>query len=170
MPKSELDAIDCHIIAELQSDARLSNVELADTVGLSPSPCLRRVKRLEQEGYIQGYRAALQRDRVGLGFSVFVGVKLNGHANEGALAFEQAVVAMPEVVACHLVSGEANYFLEVVVPDLAGYQRFLVGKLLNLPIVREVRSNIAIQTLKAGALLPLEHLNAAMRATSRATE
>jgi len=170
MPKSELDAIDCHIIAELQSDARLSNVELADTVGLSPSPCLRRVKRLEQEGYIQGYRAALQRDRVGLGFSVFVGVKLNGHANEGALAFEQAVVAMPEVVACHLVSGEANYFLEVVVPDLAGYQRFLVGKLLNLPIVREVRSNIAIQTLKAGALLPLEHLNAAMRATSRAAE
>jgi Lrp/AsnC family leucine-responsive transcriptional regulator len=158
MPKSDLDAIDCHIIAELQSDARLSNVELADKVGLSPSPCLRRVKRLEQEGYILGYRAALQRDRVGLGFSVFVGVKLNGHANDGALAFEQGVVEMPEVVACHLVSGEADYFLEVVVPDLAGYQRFLVGKLLNLPIVREVRSNIAIQTLKADAPLPLEHL------------
>jgi Lrp/AsnC family leucine-responsive transcriptional regulator len=164
MPKSELDAIDCHIIAELQSDARLSNVELADKVGLSPSPCLRRVRRLEQEGYILGYRAALQRDRVGLGFSVFVGVKLNGHANDGALAFEQTVVEMPEVVACHLVSGEADYFLEVVVPDLAGYQRFLVRKLLNLPIVREVRSNIAIQTLKAGAPLPLEHLNTAMRA------
>ena len=170
MPKSELDAIDCHIITELQSDARLSNVELADKVGLSPSPCLRRVKRLEREGYILGYRAALQRDRIGLGFSVFVGVKLNGHANDGALAFEQAVVEMPEVVACHLVSGEADYFIEVVVPDLAGYQRFLVGKLLNLPIVREVRSNIAIQTLKTGAPLPLEHLDAAMRATSRATE
>ncbi len=164
MPKPELDAIDCHIIVELQSDARLSNVELADKIGLSPSPCLRRVKRLEQEGYIQGYRAALRRDRVGLGFSVFVGVKLNGHANEGALAFEQTVVEMPEVVACHLVSGEVDYFLEVVMPDLAGYQRFLVGKLLDLPIVREVRSNIAIQTLKAGAPLPLEHLNAAMRA------
>ena len=170
MPKHDLDAIDCRIVAELQSDGRLSNVELADKVGLSPSPCLRRVKRLEQGGYIQGYRAALQRDRVGLGFSVFIGVKLNGHANDYALAFEQAVVEMPEVVACHLVSGEADYFLEVVVPDLAGYQRFLVGKLLNLPIVREVRSNIAIQTLKAGAPLPLEHLNAAMRATSRATE
>ena len=170
MPKSELDAIDCHIIAELQSDARLSNVELADKVGLSPSPCLRRVKRLEQEGYILGYRAALQRDRIGLGFSVFVGVKLNTHANDGALAFEQAVVEMPEVVACHLVSGEADYFIEVVVPDLAGYQRFLVGKLLNLPIVREVRSNIAIQTLKTGAPLPLEHLNAAIHAPSRATE
>jgi Lrp/AsnC family transcriptional regulator, leucine-responsive regulatory protein len=158
MLKSGLDAIDSRIVAVLQSDGRLSNVELSDKVGLSPSPCLRRVKRLEREGYIEGYRAVLRRDRIGLGFSVFIGVKLDGHANERALAFEQAVVAMPEVIACHLVSGEADYFLEVVVPDLADYQRFLVGKLLNLPIVREVRSNIAIQTLKAGAPLPLEHL------------
>jgi Lrp/AsnC family leucine-responsive transcriptional regulator len=158
MPKSSLDAIDGRIVAELQADGRLSNVELADKVGLSPSPCLRRVKRLEREGYIEGYRAALRRDRVGLGFSVFVGVKIDGHANDRALAFENAVVEMPEVIACHLVSGEADYFLEVVVPDLADYQRFLVGKLLNLPIVREVRSNIAMQTLKAGAPLPLAHL------------
>ena len=158
MPKCELDAIDRRIVAELQTDGRLSNVELAEKVGLSPSPCLRRVKRLEQDGYIDGYRAALRRDRVGLGFSVFVGVTINGHANEHALAFEKAIVAMPEVVACHLVSGEADYFIEVVVPELQDYQRFLVGKLLNLPIVREVRSNIAIQTLKAGAPLPLSHL------------
>jgi len=158
MPKFDLDAIDCRIVAELQSDGRLRNVELADKVGLSPSPCLRRVKRLERKGYIEGYRAVLRRDCIGLGFSVFVGVKLDGHANERALAFEKAIVDMPEVVACHLVSGEADYFLEVVVPDLADYQRFLVGKLLNLPIVREVRSNIAIQTLKAGAPLPLKHL------------
>jgi Lrp/AsnC family transcriptional regulator, leucine-responsive regulatory protein len=158
MPKSDLDDTDCRIVAALQSDGRLSNVELADKVGLSPSPCLRRVKRLERDGYIEGYRAALRRDRVGLNFSVFLGVKIDGHANERALAFETAVVAMPEVVACHLVSGEADYMLEVVVPDLADYQRFLVGKLLNLPIVREIRSNIAIQTLKAGAPLPLQHL------------
>jgi Lrp/AsnC family transcriptional regulator, leucine-responsive regulatory protein len=158
MPKTDLDAIDCRIVAELQSDGRLSNVDLADRIGLSPSPCLRRVKRLEQEGYVQGYRAALQRDRVGLRFTAFVGVKIDGHANERAVVFEQAVVEMPEVVACHLVSGEADYFLEVVVPDLDDYQRFLVGKLLNMPIVREVRSNIAIQTLKAGAPLSLAHL------------
>jgi Lrp/AsnC family transcriptional regulator, leucine-responsive regulatory protein len=158
MPKSSLDDIDSRIVAELQANGRLSNVDLADKVGLSPSPCLRRVKRLEREGYIEGYRAALRRDRVGLGFSVFVGVKIDGHANERALTFEKAVVEMPEVIACHLVSGEADYFLEVVVPDLADYQRFLVDKLLNLPIVREVRSNIAIQTLKAGAPLPLAHL------------
>jgi Lrp/AsnC family transcriptional regulator, leucine-responsive regulatory protein len=158
MPKPYLDAIDGRIVAELQADGRLSNVELADKVGLSPSPCLRRVKRLERDGYIEGYRAALRRDCVGLGFSVFLGVKIDGHTNERALAFEKAVVEMPEVIACHLVSGESDYFLEVVVPDLGAYQRFLVGKLLDLPIVREVRSNIAIQTLKAGAPLPLSHL------------
>ncbi len=159
MPKQVLDAIDRRIIAELQADARLSNVDLADRVGLSPSPCLRRVKRLEREGYIEGYRAALRRERIGLGFSVFIAVKIDDHANERALKFEKSINAMPEVIACHLVSGEADYFLEVVVPDLEHYRRFLVGKLLNLPIVREVRSNIAIQTLKAGAPLPLGHLS-----------
>jgi Lrp/AsnC family transcriptional regulator, leucine-responsive regulatory protein len=158
MPKCELDAIDRRIVTELQTNARLSNIELADKVGLSPSPCLRRVKRLEREGYIDGYRASLTRSRVGLGFSAFLAVKISGHANNEAQRFEKAVVAMPEVVACHLVSGEADYFLEVVVPELEDYQRFLVGKLLELPIVREVRSNIAIQTLKAGAPLPLAHL------------
>jgi Lrp/AsnC family leucine-responsive transcriptional regulator len=158
MPKPTLDPIDCRIVAALQADGRLSNVDLADKVGLSPSPCLRRVKRLEREGYIEAYRAALRRDRVGLGFSVFVGVKIEGHANERALAFERAVISMTEVLACHLISGEVDYLLEVVVPDLESYQQFLVGKLLNLPMVREVRSNIAIQTLKVGAPLPLDHL------------
>lgn len=158
MPKNELDAIDRRIIAELQADARLTNVELADRVGLSASPCLRRVKRLERDGIIEGYRATLRRERVGLGFSVFLGVKIEGHANDRAVAFEEAVCAMPEVIACHLVSGEADYMLEVVVTDLEAYQHFLVGKLLSLPIVREVRSNIAIQTRKAGGPLPLAHL------------
>ena len=158
MPKTDLDGIDSRIIAELQADARLSNVELADRVGLSPSPCLRRVKRLEREGYITGYRAALRRDRVGLGFSVFIGVKLESHANARAVQFEEVVCGWPEVIACHLVSGEADYFMEVVVPDLEHYQRFLVGKLLELPVVREVRSNIALQIIKAGAPLPLGHL------------
>jgi Lrp/AsnC family leucine-responsive transcriptional regulator len=158
MPKINLDAIDHRIVAALQADGRLTNLELAERVGLSPSPCLRRVKRLERDGYIETYRAMLKRDRLGLGLTVFVGVKIGGHANVEAGSFQDAIVALPEVVACHLVSGEADYLLEVVVPDLAHYQRFLVGKLLNLAIVREVRSNIAIQTLKAGAPLPLDHL------------
>jgi len=167
MPKDELDAIDCRIVATLQADGRLSNIELAARVGLSPSPCLRRVKRLERDGYIDAYRAVLQRERIGLGFSVFIGVKIKGHANDQALAFEKAVLAMPEVVAFHLVSGEVDYFLEVVVPDLEHYRRFLITKLLELAIVREVRSNIAIQTLKAGAPLPLAHLEVRAKMPAR---
>ena len=159
MPKLDLDPIDCRIVAALQADGRLSNVELAERVGLSPSPCLRRVKRLERDGYIEAYRALLQRNRLGLGLTVFVGVKIDGHADERADALQEAIVAMPEIVACHMVSGEADYLLEVVVPDLEHYQRFLLGKLLNLPIIKEVRSNIAIQTLKAAAPLPLDHLS-----------
>lgn len=157
MPNPELDAIDRCIIAELQADARLTNIELADRVGLSPSPCLRRVRRLADEGVIAGYRAVLNRSRVGLGLTVFLAVKIDRHANDRALDFEQAVTAMPEVVGCHLVAGEADYFLEVVVPDMERYQKFLVGKLLELPIVRDVRSSIAIQSLKADAPLPLGH-------------
>src|SRR5215470_5035004 len=112
MPKCELDAIDRRIVGELQANGRLSNIELADKIGLPPSPCLRRVRRLEREGYIDGYRASLQRSRIGLGFSVFLAVKINGHANKEASRFERAIVQMPEVVACHLVSGDADYFLE----------------------------------------------------------
>jgi Lrp/AsnC family leucine-responsive transcriptional regulator len=159
MPNSDLDAIDRRIVAALQADGRLSNVDLAERVGLSPSPCLRRVKRLEREGYIEAYRAMLGRDRIGLGLTVFVGIKIEGHANARADPFEKAIRAMPEVVACHMVSGEADYLLEVVVPDLQHYQRFLLGKLLDLPIVKEVRSNIAIQSVKTAAALPLDHLN-----------
>src|SRR5262245_47931127 len=163
MPKHPLDAIDCRIVRALQADGRHSNIELAEHVGLSPSPCLRRVRRLEEEGYIRAYRADLDRSLVGLGLSVFLGVKIHNHANAQALDFEKAVLAMPEVIALHLVSGEVDYFLEVVVPDLDHYQRFLVNKLLDLPIVREVRSTIVIQTLRAGAPLPLEHLEQANR-------
>jgi Lrp/AsnC family transcriptional regulator, leucine-responsive regulatory protein len=157
MPNLELDDIDRRIIAELQADARLTNIELADRVGLSASPCLRRVRRLADERVIAGYRAVLHRNRVGLGLTVFVAVKIDRHANDRALDFEQIITAMPEVVGCHLVAGEADYFLEVVVPDMERYQQFLVGKLLELPIVRDVRSNIAIQSLKADAPLPLGH-------------
>jgi Lrp/AsnC family leucine-responsive transcriptional regulator len=161
MPKLRLDAIDCRIIAALQTDGRLSNVDLAERVGLSPSPCLRRVNRLEREGYIEAYRAMLGRKQVGLGLSVFVGVKIEGHADDRATMFEKEVVGFPEVIACHMISGEADYLLEITVPDLDHYQRFLVDKLLSLPVIREVRSSIAIQTLKAAAPLPLGHLSPA---------
>ncbi len=154
----DLDGIDCRILTALQADGRLTNTDLAERIGLSPSPCLRRVNRLEREGYIEAYRAMLPRKRVGLGLTVFVGVKIEGHADDRATDFEVAVVAMPEVVACHMVSGEVDYLLEVVVADLEQYQLFLLGKLLGLSIIKEVRSSIAIQTLKAAGPLPLDHL------------
>ncbi|MGA2995420.1 Lrp/AsnC family transcriptional regulator [Bradyrhizobium sp.] len=159
MPKYTFDALDRRIIAELQADARLTNVELAKKVGLSPSPCLRRVKRLEKAGVIEGYRGLLTRERVGLGMTVFISIKIEGHASEGADDFVSAVSAMAEVISFHLVSGETDYLLEVVVPDLAHYQRFLLDRLLNMPIVREVKSNFVIQTHKAGAPMPLDHLD-----------
>ena len=169
MSISGLNAIDCRIIAALQADGRLSNVDLADRVGLSPSPCLRRVNRLEREGYIEAYRAMLGRKQVGLGLTVFVGIKIEGHADDRATEFEEAVVAMSEVVACHMVSGEADYLVEVVVADLEHYQRFLLGKLLDLSIIKEVRSNIAIQTLKSAAPLPLDHLESPPDCAGRST-
>jgi len=158
MPTGDLDAIDRRILAALQADGRLSNVELAGRVGLSPSPCLRRVKRLERQGYISAYRALLDRGRIGLGLTVFLGVKIEGHADARAEELRPAIAAMPEVVACHMVSGEIDYLLEVVVPDLEHYRRFLLDKLLDLPIIKEVRSSIAIDSLKHSAPLPLDQL------------
>jgi len=163
VPNSELDAIDHRILRALQEDGRLSNVELAERVGLSPSPCLRRVKRLEQEGYIEAYRAILKRHRIGLGLTVFIGVKIEAHADERADALQDAIIAMPEVIACHMVSGDIDYLLEVVVPDLQRYERFLLDRLLAFSMIKEVRSNIAISTRKVAAPLPLDHLDAPLR-------
>src|SRR3546814_10162194 len=103
----KLDTIDRKILAALQEDGRLTNVELAERVGLSPSPCLRRVKRLAEEGYIAGYKAKVDRRRLGLGMTIFVGVKVDGHRDDNAREFQEAMHTLPEVVACHMVTGEA---------------------------------------------------------------
>ncbi|HWX47691.1 MAG TPA: Lrp/AsnC family transcriptional regulator [Roseomonas sp.] len=158
MPRVALDAIDRRILAALQREARLTNVQLAEEVGLSPSPCLRRVRLLEQAGVIAGYHARLERGALGLGLTVFVGIKVERHRDEAAERFRDAVQAVPEIVSCHLVSGEADFLLQVVVPDLAAYERLLLRTLLKLPGVRDVRSNFAIQTVKAEGRLPLDHL------------
>jgi Lrp/AsnC family leucine-responsive transcriptional regulator len=155
---NDFDPIDARILAALQEDAQLSNVELAERVGLSPSPCLRRVKLLEKAGLIENYRATLARSKVGLGLTVFVGIKVDGHRDVNANALQETMRRLPEVVACHLVSGEADFLLEVVVPDLAHYETFLVGTLLKMPMIKDIRSNFAIRTVKANAPLPLGHL------------
>ena len=153
-----LDSIDRRILDVLQVEGRVSNVALAERVHLSASPCLRRVKALEDDGVIAGYRAILDREAVGLGLTVFVEIKVEGHSERLASALEDAVANMPEVVSCHLVSGAADFLLEVVVPDLRAYERLLLDKLLSLPGVQDVRSNFAIRTMKAPSPLPLGHL------------
>lgn len=154
MPIS-LDDLDLRILTALQTEGRISNAELADRIGLSATPCLRRVRTLEQTGAITGYRALVDRAKVGLGLTVIVGVKVDGHRDENARAIQAAFIGMPEVVACHLLSGETDFLLEVVVPDLAHYEQFLLGKLLLLPMVKDIRSNIVIRTVKENAPLPI---------------
>jgi Lrp/AsnC family leucine-responsive transcriptional regulator len=158
MPNSVLDAFDRKILASLQADGRLSNVDLAEQVGLSPSPCLRRVRRLEEEGYIRSYRAVLDRRRVGLGLTVYVDIKVEKHSQENAAMHQRMLEAIPEVVSAHMVSGEADFFAEIVVPDLAAYEELLTQRLLSLPMVKDIRSNFVIRPIKTDGALPLEHL------------
>ena len=150
-----LDAFDRKILAALQQDARLSNVDLAEKIGLSPSPCLRRVKRLEEEGYIRGYRAVLDRRKMGLGLTVYVDIKVEKHSAENAANHQRMLEAIPEVVSAHMVSGEADFFAEIVVPDLAAYEELLTQRLLSLPMVKDIRSNFVIRAIKTDGPLPL---------------
>jgi Lrp/AsnC family transcriptional regulator, leucine-responsive regulatory protein len=150
-----MDRLDAKILAVLQEDGRVTNAELAERVRLSASPCLRRVRRLEDDGVITGYRAILDRRKVGLGVTVFVELKVSGHSDRVARDIEEAVAEVPEVVACHIVSGAADFLLEVVVSDLAHYERLLLDALLKLPGVADVRSNFALRTAKANGALPV---------------
>ncbi len=159
MPTVSLDGIDLKILTILQSEGKLTNTELAERVGLSATPCLRRVKRLEQEGVIVGYRAELDRNLIGLGLTVLVDVKMDGPRNENSTKIQEVLRAMPEVLSCHLVSGEYDLMLEVAVPDLPSYERFLLGKLLELHMFKDIRSHVVIRTVSDRTPLPLDHLN-----------
>ncbi|HEX2553679.1 MAG TPA: Lrp/AsnC family transcriptional regulator [Microvirga sp.] len=158
MPYIALDAIDLRILGSLQEDGRLTNNDLADRVGLSPSPCLRRVRRLEAEGFIRGYRAVIDRESVGLGLTVFVEIKVGKHNRENAQALQEALRALPEVVSCHMVSGTADFIAEIVVANLKAYERLLTETLLTLPMIADIRSNFALTRVKSDGALPLTHL------------
>lgn len=157
---STLDAIDRCILAELQANGRLPNSELASRVGLSESPCLRRVRRLEQDGFITGYHAHLEPRLVGHGLTIYVGVKVRRHASEETLPFEDWTRDRPEIAACFLISGEFDYLLHVAVADLGEYEAFLTGHLLRNPAIADIRSMVAVRNVKApfgieAALLPV---------------
>ena len=149
-----MDGLDVEILRHLQADGRLPNNALADRVHLSPSPCLRRLKRLEADGTIIGYRALLDRRQVGLGLTVFAEI-VAAHSEEQAAALERGVDEIEEVVSCHMLAGAADFLLEIVVADLAAYEQLLRHKLLRLPGVRDIRSNIVIRTSKEHGPLPL---------------
>ena len=150
-----LDRIDRQMLEILQSEGRISNAALAERLHLSPSPCLRRLRALEQDGVIAGYRAVLDRPKLGLGLTVFVELKVDNHSDETASAIAEALVTAPEVVSAHIVSGPADFRLEVAVADLADYEQLLFGTLLKLPNVSDVRSDFVLRTVKAPGPLPL---------------
>jgi len=155
MPRPPLDAFDRRILAALQRDGRTTNAALAEAIGLSPTPCLRRVRRLEAEGAIEGYTARIDPAAVGLGLTAFVSVGVDTHSDDHRRAFEAAVAERPEITACWLVSGESDFLLQVTVADLDAYSRLLTDHLLRLPGVKDVRSAFALRTVKAPAGLPL---------------
>lgn len=144
----DLDAIDRRILAELQRNGRLTHQELSERVGLSPSPCARRVRILEEDNYITGFAALVDEAKVGFGFSVFVQVKLCRQTDDQLVSFEKAVTAYPEVVDCWLMTGNRDYMLRVAVADLAEFERFLTGRLTRLAQVDSLESSIPIRRVK----------------------
>ena len=157
MPEHIPDKVDRAIVTRLQRDGRIANVDLADAVGLSPSACLRRVKALEADGIIAGYRAEVSQARAGLGLTVFIGLKVDGHSRATSSVIEEALLAIPAVVACYLVSGSDDFLIEAAVPDLAGYELLLLDQVLAIPGVTEARSTFAIRTVLSRGPLPLGH-------------
>jgi len=150
-----MDTVDRQMLTILQREGRISNAALAEELHLSPSPCLRRLRALERDGVITGYRAVLDRAKLGLSLTVFVELKVDGHSDRTAAAISEALLAAPEIVAAHIVSGSADFLLEVVVADLAAYERLLFDTLLRLPHVSDVRSNFALRAVKPPGPLPL---------------
>ncbi|MGL1305887.1 Lrp/AsnC family transcriptional regulator [Vibrio parahaemolyticus] len=149
-----MDKIDRQLLHLIQKDATLTTAELADQVGLSASPCARRLKRLEQEGIISGYRAMISRGAVGIAMTVFVEVSLNNHQASSIDEFETAIVDMDEVISCHVVSGAYDYLLEVVSKDLPGYESF-TRKLQRLENVKDIHTHLAIRQVKGNGCLPI---------------
>jgi Lrp/AsnC family leucine-responsive transcriptional regulator len=162
MPKIELDKTDRKILAVLQTNGRLTNQEVAEKVSLSPSPCLRRIKRLEDSGVIRQYVALLDPDKIGLGLLAYVNVRLEKHSDAPAGSsrspradFAASVATWPEVVACYAMTGEMDFLLRVHVEDMEHFSHFMMETLLKHPAVLDVKSSFALQRIKDTTALPL---------------
>ena len=160
MPKNQLNAIDRRILAVLQENARVTNVELAESSGVSASPCWRRVRELERTGVISRYVTLVDPSSVGLPVSVFIQVSLEKQVETALEDFERVVLERPEVMECYLMTGDADYLLRVVVADLEAYERFLMDHLTRIPTVANIRSSFALKQVKYRTALPLEAVTA----------
>ena len=152
---SSLDSIDRRLLAELQAEGRVTNVDLARRVGLTAPPCLRRVRALEEEGIIRGYHADLDAGRLGFSIMVFAMVSLKSQAEEDLRAFEEHMRALPEVRECHMLNGEIDFMLKIVSRDLQSFQEFLTSKLTPAPNVASVKTSLTIRTAKQEPGVPL---------------
>jgi Lrp/AsnC family transcriptional regulator, leucine-responsive regulatory protein len=153
-----LDKFDLAILHELQSDGRLTNAELATRVGLSAAPCWRRVRALETQGFIRGYRAEIDREKIGLGVLAFVRLDAERNSGDVTRKLEDTIRAIPEVVSCHYISGSGTFELQVVSQNLASFSAFAREVLLNLPHVKDLHTSFSLGEVKAGGALPLGHL------------
>jgi DNA-binding Lrp family transcriptional regulator len=153
-----LDRYDIAILRALQADARQSNADLAAAIGLSAAPTWRRLRRLEQLGVITGYRVEIDRRRIGLGVLAFVRVDAERNNADATRALEASIRALPEVIACHYVSGAGTFELQVVVTDLDAYARWTMDTLFKLPNVKDLHTSFSLGEIKASAALPLGHL------------
>lgn len=156
MPNFQLDAIDRKILSVLQRDGRASIADLAQQVGLSSSPCLRRVRLLEEAGVIARYVAMVDQQAVGLPVSVFVSIKLESQREEALTKFGKSIERWPEVLECYLMTGPRDYLLRVVVSDLSAYERFLKQKLTKLSGIASIESSFALEQVKYTNSLPVE--------------
>jgi DNA-binding Lrp family transcriptional regulator len=155
-----LDRYDIQILTELQADARLTNAELAQRVGLSAAPCWRRVRALEEAGYIKGYHAEIDRHRIGLGVLAFVRLDADRNTGERTREMEDAIRQIPEIVSCHYISGAGTFELQVVSKDLDSFSQFARKVLINLPNVKDIHTSFSLGEVKASSSWPLGHLRA----------
>jgi len=155
MPKITLDDTDIRLLRILQENARLSNVELSERVGLSASPCLRRMRQLEDSGVIKGYMTLIDQNVIGLPVSVFISVTLKEQSERALDEFEGRIRALPEVMECYLMTGTADYLLRVVTADLAAYERFLKEHLTRIPAIASIQSSFALKQVSFRTALPL---------------
>lgn len=158
MATTKLDDIDRKILAELQADGRMTNVELAKRVGISAPPCLRRVRTLEETGYIRGYHADVDARELGFEVQVFAMVGLQSQAQADLTAFEDACRGWPLVRECHMLNGEVDFILKCVAPDLSSFQNFLTGELLTTPNVASVKTSLVIRAAKDDPGVPFDVL------------